>query len=1073
MPARALHFESQPATRLTFGPSHTHTSGRQWSTRALAFSSEADLLGNGSTGRQLFVFDLLSYDCNNGTTMPATTTTQCPLAPRAPLRQLTFGPGSPDNPSLVFNTVNMKVAFDADDSFIGGDTGHRQVYLMDIITGEIVQVTDSPDGDSVHPTINDRGNIVAFESTAPLAGVRGDEGVVQVFVYWRQWNLKIAHLVQLTAGHAPSTAPSLAAPSPERGFSMIAFQSAADLLGDGHDTGVSQVFLGTVDWLYDQVASLTQLTSGNAPSIRPQLDAKRDFVAFESEATNFAGTSGGPGPEIYAVLTTQGNLPPVHQLTTFDPYGNCRFPAVGDTGDRVAFICTGDPLHNDTMGNRAFVLTLDRDKDGLAPSTTLEQITGRGDVKGPVGMYMGRHFLTLADNTDLTGEGICGDQLFIVDFNPFFWHAPLQEGDIPDDMTPPPPPPSDSTLLGNHTFAVKAGTESSGSQLSVTTSDANTTTGITTNGNLRLEMGARNVVDQAATVKVAIEREATVLPPVSVPGLGIVCLTPTAAGSGVIDCDGGRTDTDITLQQFHGPDPANPSCLGGCIESRTSTTCRGPHVGLCRGPITMTPSGTFLPGGMRLTLPVAVGISTFEGFDGIACTLDDTYLVNNLPIQLNFTTGTLTATVMGIDAGSGNRTHTDTGVPFDCSRVITGDLVGATLVTALPLLDLLNVNGTSRDVLLAYRLETSSHGLQGTCDPNVCAVDTDCESTDPAAPPQTCLNLTCGIGAPVCDDGNHCNGIETTDPVTGACSPGTPPECDDGNLCTTDSCNPTVGCVHADACSNGNACDGAEMCDPTTGACSPGTPPECDDGNLCTTDSCDQATGCVHADACSDGNACNGAETCDPTTGVCGPPGTAPDCDDGNLCTTDSCDQATGCVHIDNTNPCDDGTLCTVNDVCEDGVCRGTDQPCGDGDVCNGVEVCDPTTGICNLGDSLVGQEFLGCELAHLDAMLEAATDEVEGAPPAAFGGISRRKSLLKKILTTQTKLRTLAFSTGDKRLRMKLKAATLRLSRLSGTIQKGIRAGRIDQDSGATLIAAISDMVAILDTLRQQVSVP
>src|SRR5439155_462928 len=46
-------------------------------------------------------------------------------------------------------------------------------------------------------------------------------------------------------------------------------------------------------------------------------------------------------------------------------------------------------------------------------------------------------------------------------------------------------------------------------------------------------------------------------------------------------------------------------------------------------------------------------------------------------------------------------------------------------------------------------------------------------------------------------------------------------------------------------------------------------------------------------------------------------------CDDGNVCTTDSCDPATGCVHAPNTVPCDDGSACTTNDTCSGGTCVG------------------------------------------------------------------------------------------------------------------------------------------------------
>ncbi|OGH64423.1 MAG: hypothetical protein A2821_02800 [Candidatus Magasanikbacteria bacterium RIFCSPHIGHO2_01_FULL_41_23] len=63
---------------------------------------------------------------------------------------------------------------------------------------------------------------------------------------------------------------------------------------------------------------------------------------------------------------------------------------------------------------------------------------------------------------------------------------------------------------------------------------------------------------------------------------------------------------------------------------------------------------------------------------------------------------------------------------------------------------------------------------------------------------------------------------------------------------------------------------------------------------------------------------------------------TAVDCNDGNVCTTDACDAATGCKHTDNTAQCDDGNMCTV-DTC-DGVdgCENAPMP----DCCVGDAMC-------------------------------------------------------------------------------------------------------------------------------------
>src|SRR5207237_3747179 len=80
-------------------------------------------------------------------------------------------------------------------------------------------------------------------------------------------------------------------------------------------------------------------------------------------------------------------------------------------------------------------------------------------------------------------------------------------------------------------------------------------------------------------------------------------------------------------------------------------------------------------------------------------------------------------------------------------------------------------------------------------------------------------------------------------------------------------------------CSDANYGNGAESC--MFGLCLHGTPIDCSDGNPCTVDTCDSASGCHYAVAadgssCDDGNACNGTEVCQ--AGVCNA-GTTLGCD--------------------------------------------------------------------------------------------------------------------------------------------------------------------------------------------------
>jgi hypothetical protein len=162
----------------------------------------------------------------------------------------------------------------------------------------------------------------------------------------------------------------------------------------------------------------------------------------------------------------------------------------------------------------------------------------------------------------------------------------------------------------------------------------------------------------------------------------------------------------------------------------------------------------------------------------------------------------------------------------------------------------------------------------------------------------------------------------------------TPLQCDDGNSCTSDFCNIDLGrCmsvpITGGTCDDGNACTHGDFCDTPPGG---GTPI------------------CHGVDACDDGNPCT-ADTCDPQTGACS--NQPIQCDDGNPCTSDTCAAATGaCVFTPTPNaPCDDADLCTQDDHCVQNAggaiaCQGTPRTCNDGTLCT-TDSCDALTGQC------------------------------------------------------------------------------------------------------------------------------
>src|SRR5262249_15458215 len=176
----------------------------------------------------------------------------------------------------------------------------------------------------------------------------------------------------------------------------------------------------------------------------------------------------------------------------------------------------------------------------------------------------------------------------------------------------------------------------------------------------------------------------------------------------------------------------------------------------------------------------------------------------------------------------------------------------------------------------------------------------------------TCSNGTCvGANPVVCTPSDQCHDAGTCAPATGTCS------------------NPAK--AGTPACDDGEACTVGEKCQ--SGACGGGTAKDCSASATddCHAGQCAEPGGCfsqpLTGNACDDGNACTVGTTCN-SSSVCSG-GTALNCDDGDPCTTDSCNPATGCVHGNATDgtPCaTDSNPCT-RDTCVGGACHTPSAP--------------------------------------------------------------------------------------------------------------------------------------------------
>ncbi|MBD91309.1 MAG: hypothetical protein CL940_13335, partial [Deltaproteobacteria bacterium] len=238
------------------------------------------------------------------------------------------------------------------------------------------------------------------------------------------------------------------------------------------------------------------------------------------------------------------------------------------------------------------------------------------------------------------------------------------------------------------------------------------------------------------------------------------------------------------------------------------------------------------------------------------------------------------------------------------------------------------------------QLNTDSDSQGDVCD------DDDDNDSSPDADDCEPLNAEVYPGANEDCDGidNNCNdqideGLCDDKPChTGQCQPGPDQECTYEPVADGVECEDGSLCTSGDSCQGGQ-CTGVELscaaepcqqaaCNPDTGVCEPLEP-------LADGSECNDGEGCTVEDVCKDGFCVGEAKVCD----------------DGNECTEDWCDSATGsCQTLDS----DDGVMCDLENPCSyESVCMGGSceewlpTSCDDGNPCTTEGECDPEAGGC------------------------------------------------------------------------------------------------------------------------------
>ena len=345
--------------------------------RYVLFDSDADLLSNGSTGRQIFVFDLQQRDTDGSLALTQVTT------------QVTTAPLD-DNRRPATGHHAVTIAYDAQ---IGGV---RQLMLTDRYTGIRTQLTNGA-FDSTNASIDDGERVVVFESAADFfaTGVGGTQ-IYRIdlrkallgcpFPCRSNGNaglLQITNKVSTNLGSRNAVTGS--------GGKSIVFESDADLNGGQTENQI---------YLYDAKTELTSLvTQGPGAARNPTITRDGGRIIFESDA-DLTG-SGTGGTQLFLYHRAKATL---QQLTT-PPGGACTNPSISSNGHAVAFLSSNALLGRGSVGPELYSYDLKK--------KILVQLTDApASVSSPA--YSSGVFTVFLAAGDIAGNGSPGTQLYLL-----------------------------------------------------------------------------------------------------------------------------------------------------------------------------------------------------------------------------------------------------------------------------------------------------------------------------------------------------------------------------------------------------------------------------------------------------------------------------------------------------------------------------------------------------------------------------------------------------------------------------------------------------------------------------------
>lgn len=728
--SEALHLKSPLLTQVTDRPSQL-LDGAHFTmvSNVMMFYSDADLLGNGNTVPQIFVFD----------------TAKRILKHQRAFYQFTNG----DQPSLHPSgspRASTFTYYTAGDPLGNGSTGRqvftaRKVHFKHPERIQLVQLTKGT-GESYDPWLNFSGRYILFTSTGDLNHQNLPAGEHLYRAEPRKLrNAKCGSYPCPFGGDNPGlllVAPVIAnqgAINP--GGDQVAFVSSEDAAGNGCVNGAKQIFLRDF-----KTNTIQQLTFGAADSVHPIWTRDGGFIYFESSAD--LALNGNTRTNIFQIDFSQ--VPFKLTQITHGTDGDTTDPATGPGGATRLYFTSTANLDGSGAGVKKLYVIEFHQGGKLYRLSDGQQMD--------VGLDGNFSFVIFVSNADWLGNGNTAKQLFFMNS----YRIVGEPFPAPPKPTPVPTPrPGDPATLGLALTTDLSEDNGDGTLTTVIAATVADTFGAPVADGLRIDFSVlaptNGAVISDADTNGGATPECNLIQFQARTGIQIVTQPGKAYG-----CLTYPREQVNTIRQINGT--VGSQCVGGVNDGQTCSAASGCPGGTCFAPITTASATNFF------TLPPPIHDCSSNGVpcnDHNPCTLNDVcgggtnLCVGGSNAGLHCTTDAQCVTQTG---GYCQLPTCQPGAPKTCAD--DGNLC----------------------------TDDTCNFFTGQCytpkqcfdDGNVC--------TDDVCDPGTGL---CGIpNNAECSDGNPCTLNDTCSAGSCVPGP-VMTCADDGNPCTIDQCNPETG----------------------------------------------------------------------------------------------------------------------------------------------------------------------------------------------------------------------------------------------------------------------------------------